>query len=127
MTAGKRGRGQPAPHATQKGAATPGQRASAAAGNVAEPHRAPSGHRSTVPASSTLPTLSDDVKSELARVAFAMISARGELPEKMEIVLETFSERAAIREYLGGHPRSVAEHLAIVDTCEILGVRYQAA
>lgn len=42
---GKRGSRQPAPHATQQGAATPGQSASSAAGNVAEPQRAPTGHK----------------------------------------------------------------------------------
>lgn len=36
---------QSAPHETQQGADTPGHRASEAAGNVADPHCTPIGHR----------------------------------------------------------------------------------
>jgi hypothetical protein len=54
---GKRGSGQAAPHVSTRsqGVATPGQRESAAVGNVAESHRAPIGHRSTGPLLSPLP------------------------------------------------------------------------
>lgn len=69
-------------------------------------------------------TIADDVRSELARIALAMIRRRNELDEKLALVHETFGERAAIREYLGGHDRRRAEHLAIVDACEVLGVKY---
>lgn len=57
---GDRGSGQPATHETQQGAATPGQRASAAAGNVAEQHDAPAGHRSVDPSSDRSPHLDID-------------------------------------------------------------------
>lgn len=46
---GKPGSGQSGPHVlthTQQGADTPGHRASEAAGNVADPHGTPIGHRS---------------------------------------------------------------------------------
>lgn len=52
---GERGSGQPAPHVrkdTHQGADTPGQRASAAAGNVTDPQLAPFGQRSESPSSS---------------------------------------------------------------------------
>lgn len=50
---GKRGRGQTAPHVDdmQQEAATPGQSASSAVGNVAEPHRSPPGQRRSGPSS----------------------------------------------------------------------------
>lgn len=83
---GERGSGQPASHETQQGADTPGQRESVAAGNVADPHRAPVGHRSTGP---SLSPFRDRVDW-----------------------LEFFTERAAIFEYLGGHDRQAAERFA---------------
>lgn len=52
---GKPGSGQSEPHETQQGASTPGQRASVAAGNVADSPNAPIGHRSVGPSSSTSP------------------------------------------------------------------------
>lgn len=68
-----------------------------------------------------------DVQSELARIALALARSRSGLAPAMELVKETFGERAAIREYMGGIKRGVAEQLAIVDTCEILGVKYLTA
>lgn len=53
------------------------------------------------------------IRSELARIAKATNFA-------LEDVRETWSERAAIREYLGGVARNVAETRALVDTVEIL-------
>lgn len=85
---------------------------------------APAGRAAGALSSPAHVALDDDVKSELARIAICA-SPFGTL--EIELVHEVFSERAAIREYLGGHPRKVAEHLAIVDTCEMLGVRYTAA
>lgn len=51
---GKPGSGQSGLHETQQGADTPGQRASAAAGNVADPHHAPDGIPRGVEPSSSL-------------------------------------------------------------------------
>ena len=34
----------------------------------------------------------------------------------MLLIKETFEERAGIREYDGGYPRDLAEHLAFADT-----------
>src|SRR5580693_7341558 len=59
--AGERGRGQPAPHATQQGAATPGDRASEAAGNVAELHRVPVDRCDSEPTSSTFHLTAEEV------------------------------------------------------------------
>lgn len=52
---GQRGSRKSAPHETQQGAGTPGQRESVAAGNVADLHRTPSGHRSADPSSISIP------------------------------------------------------------------------
>lgn len=53
---GERGSRQPAPHVTQQGAATPGQGASSAAGNVAEPRLAPGTAARSEDPSSTPPS-----------------------------------------------------------------------
>jgi hypothetical protein len=64
--------------------------------------------------------ISDEVRSELARIALV----DGSLLQ-IEAVHEVWAERAAIREYLGGFSRDQAEHLAVVDTCEIYGIPYR--
>lgn len=43
------------------------------------------------------------------------------------VVLETFLERAAIREYEGGYSRAEAERLAIGDTANSLGLLHPAS
>lgn len=48
------------------------------------------------------------------------IARRGGIP--IARVIEEHSERAAIREYLGGMSRDEAEAAAIGDTCDVLGV-----
>lgn len=65
-----------------------------------------------------------DVQSELARIGLAIARSRGAVIPSLDLVKETHSERAAIREYLGGQARDVAERHAIVDACELLHVRY---
>jgi hypothetical protein len=40
----------------------------------------------------------------------------------LDRLLEEWSERAAIREYLGGMPRDEAELAAIRDACDVLGL-----
>lgn len=68
--------------------------------------------------------LSKDVQSELARIGIVLADRKSNVIANLELVKETWSERAAIREYLGGIPRETAERLALRDTCEVLGVRY---
>ena len=41
----------------------------------------------------------------------------------LDLLLEEWAERAAIREYLGEIPRTEAERLAVVDACEALGLQ----
>lgn len=53
---------QPLPRATQQGAATPGQSASSAAGNVAEPQLGPTPDRAEHPPSPLSPPESDNAK-----------------------------------------------------------------
>lgn len=63
--------------------------------------------------------LAPEIRSEIASLALAL---GGDLADQMEIVREIFSERAAIREYLGGLARRVAEGRALSDTRELLGL-----
>lgn len=72
---GKRGSGQPAPHVTQQGADTPGHRASEAAGNVADPHCTPIGHRGAEPSSSTFPNAKKPITC--SKCGFVGGNARG--------------------------------------------------
>jgi hypothetical protein len=67
------------------------------------------------------------IDSELASLALHMARRRSEVVPLLELVRETFGERAALREYVGGWPRDVAEEYAFFDTCELLGVRVTAA
>ena len=50
----------------------------------------------------------------------ADIAKRAGLP--IARVVEEHSERAAIREYLGGMPRAEAETAALEDTCDVFGI-----
>jgi hypothetical protein len=50
----------------------------------------------------------------------AAISAAHGVP--LDRLLEEWSERAAIREYLGGMPRDETELAAIHDACDVLGL-----
>lgn len=50
----------------------------------------------------------------------ASIARRAHVP--VERVVEEHSERAAIREYLGGMPRAEAEIAALEDTCDVFGI-----
>lgn len=68
--------------------------------------------------------LNPAVKSELARIGMAIAQRVGEVIPSLNLVKETWCERAAIREYLGGYTRATAETAALVDTCSVLGVRY---
>ena len=63
-----------------------------------------------------------DVQSELASIALHLARSKATVAPWMERVRETWIERAAIREYLGGMPRAQAEMHAIHDTCEALGI-----
>lgn len=53
-----------------------------------------------------------DQLSRIARLACVSIAH----------ITEEHSERSAIREYLGGMPRSEAEEAAVRDTCDVFGV-----
>jgi len=79
---GERGSGQPAPHVTQQGATTPGQRASVAVGNVAESHHDPVGRRIVTPAS---PSSIDDRCAEFHKAN----------PHVLEEMLRLARERVA--------------------------------
>lgn len=57
-----------------------------------------------------------NINVELARIAKVTKLAP-------DVVRETWSERAAIREYLGGVSRNVAETRALVDTAQVLGLQ----
>lgn len=64
------------------------------------------------------------VASELASLGLMLATRVSNVVDHMELVKETFAERAAIREYLGGQPRWQAEIWALQDTCVVLGIRY---
>ena len=55
------------------------------------------------------------VRDQLAAIA----ARHGVAPDRLH---EEWSERSAIREYLGGMPRSRAELAAVRDACEMLGL-----
>lgn len=55
-----------------------------------------------------------------ARDQIAAIAARHSV--SLDLLLEEWSERAAIREYLGGMPRSHAELAAVRDVCDVFGL-----
>ena len=55
-----------------------------------------------------------------ARDRLAAISAEHAAP--LDRLLEEWSERAAIREYIGGMSRAQAELAAVRDACEVLGL-----
>lgn len=56
-----------------------------------------------------------NIRVELGRMAKAAKLS-------LEHVTETWSERAAVREYLGGYPRNVAESRGLADTANVLGL-----
>lgn len=64
-----------------------------------------------------------EVQSELARLGMILATSPRDVIPKLELVKETWSERAAIREHLGGAPRWRAELDALMDTCALLGIR----
>jgi hypothetical protein len=72
-----------------------------------------------------LSPIDPDIASELASLGMLIATRVSNVCSNLDLVKETWSERAAIREYLGGHPRKVAEHLALVDTCEMLQIKYR--
>jgi hypothetical protein len=61
---------------------------------------------------------SDDSPSQYDRLK--AISRRAGVP--IAQVIEVFTERSAIREYLGEMSRSAAEVAALEDTCDVLGI-----
>jgi hypothetical protein len=63
------------------------------------------------------------VQSELASIGMHIATAPDNVQASLDLVTETWNERAAIRQYLGGMPRAQAELLALKDTCEVLGVK----
>lgn len=65
----------------------------------------------------------DGIASELASLAIGRARSKAEVGTLLATVKEVWSERAAIREYLGGVPRWRAEREAVADTYESMGVR----
>ena len=76
--------------------------------------------RASAPQHGPAPAASGNVQDPNIRAELARIAKVANLT--LEVVRETWSERAAIREYLGGISRNVAESRALVDTAEVLGV-----
>lgn len=60
------------------------------------------------------------MKRVAASDQLAAIAAEHNVP--LDRLHEEWSERAAIREYLGGMPRNEAELAAVRDACEVLGL-----
>ena len=67
--------------------------------------------------------LDPKVQSDLARLGMIIATAPDNDRASLDLVTETWSERAAIRECLGGLPRAQAELYALKDTCEVLGIK----
>lgn len=65
-----------------------------------------------------------EIDSELASIALARAERRADVPALIAATKEAWSERAAIREYLGGMPRWEAERAAVQDAGEVMGLRY---
>ena len=63
------------------------------------------------------------VQSQLASLGLHIASAPDNVISSLDLVTETWNERAAIRQYLGNMPRAQAEPLALKDTCEVLGIK----
>lgn len=70
------------------------------------------------PAHGPAPAVTGNVQAPNIRAELARLAKAAKL--SLEHVTETWSERAAMREYLGGHPRNVAESRALADTANVL-------
>jgi antitoxin component of RelBE/YafQ-DinJ toxin-antitoxin module len=57
------------------------------------------------------------------RAQLAEIASKHGVP--IDVLHDEWSERAAIREYLGGMPRAKAEREAVGDACAVLGIAQQ--
>lgn len=68
----------------------------------------------------------DAIKSKLASLAIHFARRKSEVTTLMDEVRETWSERAAIRQYLAGIPLDVAEHEAVNDTIDMFNARVAA-
>lgn len=68
--------------------------------------------------------MDDVIKSQLAELGMLIATRVGNVCQNLDLVKEVHSERAAIREYLGGVSRERAEMYALEDTCHVLGIRY---
>lgn len=66
--------------------------------------------------------LNPGVASELATFGINWAQRKSEVVNSLDMVKEIWSERAAIREYLGGQSRWEAEQYAVYDTAEILNI-----
>lgn len=67
-------------------------------------------------------TAAEKIQSTLASMGLVLAKRKSEVTASMANVKETWAERAAIREYLGGMPRERAELEAVRDTAEMLGL-----
>jgi len=77
--------------------------------------------RTVAPQHGPAPAVSGNVQDPSIQVELARIAkVTGLAPD---VVRETWSERAGIREYLGGMSRNVAESRALADTSSILGLQ----
>lgn len=73
------------------------------------------------PSSAVTPPLEDSVASHLASIAIHLATSKTDVGVQLARVREEWSERAAIREYLGGIPRWQAERAAVDDAGIALG------
>lgn len=69
----------------------------------------------------------EKIDSALASLAIAQARSRTDVSRQLREIREVWSERAAIREYLGGlrHRRNAELH-AVADTFEIFNARVKA-
>ena len=64
--------------------------------------------------------LDPSVASQLATWGINLARSKAEVSSMHNDIKEVWSERAAIREYLGGQERWTAEQHAVADTAEII-------
>jgi len=76
--------------------------------------------RAPAPAHGPAPAVTGNVQDPNIRVELGRLAKVAKV--SLEHATETWSERAAIREYLGGFPRNIAEGRALVDAARVLGV-----
>ncbi len=76
--------------------------------------------RAPAPAHGPVPTVTGNVQAPTIRAELQRMSKAAK--RSLEDVTETWTERAAIREYLGGMPRNIAEGRAVADTSRMLGL-----